>query len=88
MWTYQLNWDHVFHQTRNPDPTRLFFMNHQYIHTLNLMQSYESPAVVDPKAMQELFPALRHFTGWAFMCIAVVRSDLRLQLESLSIRGP
>jgi hypothetical protein len=52
------------------------------------MQSYEPPAIVDPKAMQELFPALRHFTGWAFMRIAVVRSDLRLQLESLSIRGP
>jgi hypothetical protein len=81
-----LDWDHVIHQTHNPDPTRLFFMNHQCIHTLVLDWVPKASIVVDPKTMQELFPALRHFTGWDFMCIALVRSNLRFQLEGLGIR--
>jgi hypothetical protein len=61
-------------------------MNHQHIHMLVLQWLHEpSPVVIDPKAMAELFPALRHFTGREYVCSALVQSDLRLQLGSLGI---
>jgi hypothetical protein len=84
---FNLDWDLVSHQTCNPHPMRSFLMNHQHIHTLALdwePNTWIDP--VDPKAMQELFPALREFAGRQFMCRGVVQSDLRSQLEALEIR--
>jgi hypothetical protein len=81
----KLDWDPVFHQRSNPAPTRPFFINHQHIHTLIPDWMPEAFVAVDPNEMQELFPALRHFVGHDFLCIALVQSDLLLQLESLCI---
>jgi hypothetical protein len=82
----ELDWDHIIHQTHNPSPIRLFFMNHQHIHTLVLSWLPKASILVGHTAMQELFPALRDFTGPHFMCIALVQCDLRSQLEGLGIR--
>jgi hypothetical protein len=82
----ELDWDHVIHQTYNLSPIRLFFMNHQHIHTLVLSWLPKASIIVDPNAVQELFPALRDFTGSDFMCVALVQCDLRSQLEGLGIR--
>ncbi|KAF8607045.1 hypothetical protein BDV93DRAFT_332734 [Ceratobasidium sp. AG-I] len=66
---------------------RLFLQLHPYLHTVNISSTLwpNGYTDVDPQVLASMFPCLRHFGGPAFLCEALVQSNLAPGLESLGI---
>ncbi|KAG9073821.1 hypothetical protein FRC06_011125 [Ceratobasidium sp. 370] len=75
----------IFDTTRSSNHINSFFENHPHIETLAIEWPRSYLPTIDPQLVQGMFPALRHLTGPDPLCAVVVGSDLKLQLESLTI---
>ncbi|KAG9076057.1 hypothetical protein FRC06_009739, partial [Ceratobasidium sp. 370] len=72
--------------SRGPSAVRSFFLQHPNIETLALDWSPKfSLSNREAEAVHSLFPALRHFSGPKWITTVLVRSPIRLQLESLNV---
>ncbi|KAG8690634.1 hypothetical protein FRC11_010234 [Ceratobasidium sp. 423] len=83
-----MDWDSFFTPPgHNAHPLRFFFMRHKGIEDLALGWTRESvyEGAIDPDDVARLFPSLKRFEGPAFLCNAITKSDLALNLERLSV---
>ncbi|CAE6478531.1 unnamed protein product [Rhizoctonia solani] len=68
-------------------PLRLFFSCHQKIEDLALgsLSSCVYEGKIDPDEMSRLFPSLKHLEGPAFLCNAIIKSNVGQKIESLVV---
>ncbi|KAG8713613.1 hypothetical protein FRC11_011610 [Ceratobasidium sp. 423] len=82
------DWNHFFTLPgRDSHPLRSFFLRHQGIEDLALGwcpdKSYEGD--IEPDDIVQLFPSLKRFEGPAFLCNAIIKSDIAQNLEALAM---
>ncbi|CUA70048.1 hypothetical protein RSOLAG22IIIB_14211 [Rhizoctonia solani] len=67
----------------------MFFSRHQVIEDLALgwLSSWAYEGKIDPNEMSQLFPSLKHLEGPAFLCSAIIKSNVGQKIESLVVNN-